>query len=583
MGRNKKGVYYGRIGDFTLSGGYVFYKRLENDTRNNVWTSKVLTGFNDIYNSNEDTVKKELSWANAAKVLRDTGYAEQQKEIKMLESVFGKTIKSNISIADYPKYINTINMLMGLKKQYGNYLRELQEQAGDTKNRRAAGGFRYFESRVVPAINANVRAALSGFTEEQLMSFKPSQFTEIIRSVLEKSIEDAVYKVANEGAGYIGKEVKMWTEIEEGFRNLNQTNRENFINEVISRYDLMRVSKDIGKELRQYYLDKAKGKNKKLNLSTKIKQKMDVNELKGSSIDGFISEFLTSLLTPANKGTGLVFKNNVMRADSVRLLSGYFEADIPDEIIEQANSIMSDDLWEAEQKIEKFTREVLDKTQDIFIVYESSKMYRLSGSFSKRGFHGSSGNIANLGQALYKYGVTTSKLTINIANLVYQTIPGAIKAGEKDNIIEWVKRLIIENIEATLFDDVEFQSTGKGSNDDRVIHILNLNGVQIPLSYYCLAIADAIEQSIKAKKINIGSYVRVSITTPKNILYPEKVNSDKNNQVTDDEGNVLPFPESVFKAWNNQAADAAENSKFSISFLRNFNDLLTKLIENLKI
>ena len=497
----------------------------------------------------------------------------------MLRQVFGASLPDKIEHQDYYMYINTINELIGMKDKYKDYLSELRAQSQDTKNRRAAGGFRYFESRLVPAINENVRAALTGFSEEKLLTMTAEDFTRIIQDVLEKSIEDAVNKVADSDSGYIGK-VKLWTEIREGFRRLNTTNKNNFMNEVISRYDLISVSERIGKQLQQHFATNIMGKkSNKLYLSSMIKTEMNINELKGASLDGFISEFLTSLLTPASKGTGLVFKSNVLKTDSMRILTGNIEAEIPENIIEEGNNLFSKDLEEATEKIENFTRNVLDKVQDGFVIYESSKMYRLSGSFNTRGFHGTTGNLSNLGGALAEYG-TPAKLSYNIANIVYQTIPGALLAGQRKTIIQSIRKMIIENIMAAMFDDIKFQ--GINSNDERVIHMLNLNGVQIPLSYYCLSLADAIRQSLIEKSSSrISDYVVVSISTPKNILYPVKINSTEDTMVKDEKGNPLDFPESVFVGWERQAADAQSNSKFAISFLKNFNNILEDLQKNL--
>ena len=586
MGKNKNGVYYGRLGKLSAENGYVIYKRIKDDNSiNNIWANKIYGGFENIFNSDKNILYNN-SWEAVANVLEQVGKAEYAKEIRMLKEIFGANVESEITWKDYPQYINTINELIGMKDKYKDYLRELEEQSKDTHNRRAAGGFRYFESRLTTTINQNIREILSKFNEEQLLSMTADDFTQIIQSILEKSIEDAVYKVADSDSGYIGK-VKLWTEIRNGFEKLNTINKNNFINEVISRYDLTSVSKKVGQQLQEYFSVNSKEKKKKLTLSKMIKTNMNINELKGASIEGFLSEFLTSLLTPSNKGTGLVFKNNVFKTDSIRYLSIKGEAGIPQDIIEEADNLFSQDLKEAQEKMDAFTREVLDKVQDGFVVYESSKMYRLSGSFNKRGFHGSSGNLSNLGNILQQYGNGPSQLlTLNIANLIYQTIPGAILSDNgtrKKNIINSVKRIIIENIAAALFDDVQFQ--GINNSDERVIHMLNLDNVQIPLSYYCQCIAEAIRDSIESGtgKIVISSYVQVNITTPKSILFPNKINSDDNSRVYDENGNQLDFPESVFVAWEQQREDAERNSSFSINFLRNFNDILKELQDSLKI
>jgi hypothetical protein len=91
-------------------------------------------------------------------------------------------------------------------------------------------------------------------------------------------------------------------------------------------------------------------------------------------------------------------------------------------------------------------------------------------------------------------------------------------------------------------------------------------------------LADAIRDSLIEKSgSQISSYVSVSISTPKNILYPVKVNSTPETTIVDDNGNQIGFPESLFIAWNRQAQDAQANTKFAISFLRNFNNILEEL------
>jgi hypothetical protein len=98
----------------------------------------------------------------------------------MLRQVFGASLPDKIDRKDYYMYINTINELIGMKDKYKDYLSELQAQAKDTKNRRAAGGFRYFESRLVPAINENIRTVLASLSEEKILSMTAEDFTRII-------------------------------------------------------------------------------------------------------------------------------------------------------------------------------------------------------------------------------------------------------------------------------------------------------------------------------------------------------------------------------------------------------------------
>jgi len=156
---------------------------------------------------------------------------------------------------------------------------------------------------------------------------------------------------------------------------------------------------------------------------------MNIGEKKGSSIDGYISEFIPSLLNASlGKGTGI--GSNAFKTDSIELFN--ISADINiDEILKSAANLDpgKEDNSELVNRLDKFTSEVLDKAEEIFVVYDSSKMYRLSGSFSSRGFGGASGNLENLGSAMAKFGGANT-LNETVAHVLYQTIPGAILDGQ---------------------------------------------------------------------------------------------------------------------------------------------------------
>ena len=80
MGRNKNGIFYGKIGNLTLENGYVFYQRILDDTNgdlssNKIWAGKVYAGFNEIVKKNESTLSN-IKLNSVADVLEDTGLAE---------------------------------------------------------------------------------------------------------------------------------------------------------------------------------------------------------------------------------------------------------------------------------------------------------------------------------------------------------------------------------------------------------------------------------------------------------------------------------------------------------------------------
>ena len=56
-----------------------------------------------------------------------TGLAEQEKERRLLSVLGNNNFLQEVSYEDYPKYIEAINLLAGLKGKYRDYLSELKK------------------------------------------------------------------------------------------------------------------------------------------------------------------------------------------------------------------------------------------------------------------------------------------------------------------------------------------------------------------------------------------------------------------------------------------------------------------------
>lgn len=554
-------------GEFSVSGGYVLYDRLKNDA----WMTRFLgvdVSVPALKSLGQQKEKYNLhNWQVVADELMATGLAEQEKEIRLLSVLGNNTFSQGFDYEEYPKYIEAINLLVGLKGTYKDYLNELKAQANDDINQRAAGGFRYFESRLSTAISQGVKESMSSLSAETLISMPYEDIQKYVEDSINKSIERAVEKVANSSPAYLQKKVKIWKEISNGFKKLNSTGKNLFVQTIIDRYGLSDISSKITDWIFNNF-QKPKRKNDLLwGLGSAIKTEMNIGERKGSSIDGYISEFIPSLLNASlGKGTGI--GSNAFKTDSVEFFNIQVDVDI-DQILRNAANLDSgkEDNSELVNQLDKFTSEVLDKAEEIFIVYDSSKMYRLSGSFSSRGFGGASGNLENIGSAMAEFG-GTDKLNETVAHVLYQTIPGAILEGQQAELVEQVKKEIISCITTTFFDDVQFQ--GPNSSKDNVIHMLTLDAVRIPMSFYCIALSKAISQA--AEEMNsstLRDYVNIFITLPDEIKYPAK------EDTMAVEGN---FPGRIYTAWNEQRKEAISQSHFEIHFLRNFQDIIDSLI-----
>ena len=567
-------------GEFSVDGGYVFYTRLKEDN----WINRFL-GVDITTDALENLGKQKEqynlhTWQVVADQLMETGLAEQEKERRLLSALGNNDFNGEIKYEDYPKYIEAINKLVGLKDKYRTYLHEVKAQANDDKNRRAAGGFRYFESRIATAINQGIKESMQNLSQQELIQMPYDQIQKYVEDSISKCIERAIEKVANSEPGYLQEKVKIWKDISDGFKNLNSSSKNLFIQTIMDRYNLNDISSQITDWLFKNFKNPRRKKDLFWGSGTAIKSSMKVNERKGSSIDGFISEFIPSLLNASiGKGTG--FASNEFKSDSVEFFNIRADIDI-DEILNQATFLNpgEKDNSEIVNRMNKFTEEVLDKAEEIFVVYDSSKMYRLSGKFSTRGFGGASGVLENLGVAMAQFGAA-DQLNSNVAHVLYQTMKGAILEGENQKeLIEKVRREIISCITTTFFDDVEFQKPS--SKGDNVIHMLTLDAIRIPMSFYCIALSKAI--SAAADEMNskmINNYINVTIKLPKKIKFPDNP-TEEDEKVVGFEGKK--FPSSLYAAWKAQRQEAISQSTFTIHFLKNFEKIIDGLITgNLKL
>ena len=574
------------LGNFTIEKGYVYYKRLDGDINMMGYKSKIDEAFKN------EQVFDTTSWEKVATTLYNTGIAEQKKEITFFEKIFHVTI-SGITEKDYYSYINTVNQLLGLKKKYGAQLKEVIAQSRDKANHRAAGAFRYFESRLNTCLTKNIRQTFNSLSEQEVLNLTDQKIKNILDNMIQVSIEEALTMIQNQTDFYQGKEIQIWQEAFEGLKQLNSITKNNLIETIISRYKLHNITENISSWLRQTMQTKNKKDYKIKGLHTKIKENIYSGKA-NSSIEGLLEEYVPSIIASAIGGSGTVIgsKSRVSggkgsrdnsAADSVLFFSTTQETVVPDFILENFASLNSADIEDAANEINKLTNEVLDNLDDHFIVYESSKMYRLNGGFSTRGFGGRSGNLSNLGEVLKQYGNSqVSQLTANIANVLYQTMKGAILEGKQDYYIEKTKQMIIETITASLFDDIEFQ--GINSKNDHVIHMLDLEAVQIPLSIYCLKLSEAISKAIDKFSSDllqqnnlIRQYVSVKISgLPQEISFPEPLSTKEFG-----EKNGFKYPQSVYEAWRQQKKDVEEKGKFTIHFLKNFNNILNNLVKDM--
>lgn len=188
-----------------------------------------------------------------------------------------------------------------------------------------------------------------------------------------------------------------------------------------------------------------------------------------------------------------------------------------------------------------------------FIVYTSDKNYSLNSGFTGRGGYsvGEDMKLSTYENVMAKAGQNVS----TFVGAVLQLAEGAVGENEDKEAYEEV---IARNIAYLLFDD--FNAIGAGlTNGVNTLHIMNLNGILVPLSTILYALADSIDKKIAAEPSMV---VKVHIQNQP-ILFPTQ--SEQNDFERDNGAGV---------AWHYQREEALNNTKIATHFMAGLKDLL---------
>lgn len=146
--------------------------------------------------------------------------------------------------------------------------------------------------------------------------------------------------------------------------------------------------------------------------------------------------------------------------------------------------------------------EKISKLNQGFIIYSSDKNYTLNSDFS--GF--SSGNEEKIAPFLTRIYKNDSSLN-TLIGAINQLGEGAM-LEDKEGAFE---RLLAQDVAYMLFDD--YTTIGEADMGGRSIHVMNLNGVMIPLSMILHLLGEAIDAAYIDKNF-IKKIVNVDIKVP---------------------------------------------------------------------
>lgn len=210
-----------------------------------------------------------------------------------------------------------------------------------------------------------------------------------------------------------------------------------------------------------------------------------------------------------------------------------------------------------QSNIAAFTRlgEKLSGLDDGFIIYSSDKNYLLNANFD--GFSvGSTGrNAADFLNSLRSFENNVDTLI----GALQQLGSGAIGDDSK-GVFE---NMIAQNIAYMLFDD--FSTIGVKTPGGKAIHVMNLNGVMVPMSVILYQLAMAIQQAAADAMSGNADFVKVTIKAPSILFKTDKEQFDQ-------------YPGDSAGAWNAQKNYALANTHISARFFKNFRDFVMQYL-----
>lgn len=541
----------------SLSSMYVFYERLKDS--------------GPTYRKTYDTIKRNLrdggkfrnalgsEDVTAAKQLLRLAQNEEKKEKALLRKVYGINVgsgaKDSTASADgAKKIIELLNETMNLKKVYERNVALIK----NTKGQKTVTAFfgTYFgkvwdkyEGKISRKIISQIKKGV------KINSAIENVIDEVMPEIVQEALILQFSANQENGLNKTGKDYSdAYAEVVEAlqkYRGKAATNP--FVQNMCQVYQVDKIKNSIKKRIKESKSKRGVSlmscKQAILGNTRKNKVAMQTAAGQGGLEQEFLENFIFMLQNNKNQGykiEGISSGEKKIKADNI------YTYGIDKDAIEKITKENSLGNYVDNNRAFEILRQRLDKINNSFIVYSSSKLYTLNENFSKRGY--SAGTAIKM-DSFKEIFSNIDKNFVYVVGAILQLGKGAI--GNQENYKEDLSRLLAQDVAYLLFDDTSSIGDFKETTTN-AIHIMNLNGILIPLSFFLYLIYRTITDYTKEK--NLSKLVRVTITTPE-ILYPTQQSQA-----------------GIKNAWDIQRTAALQKDTISIHFLRNFSELIKQYL-----
>ena len=565
---------------FGNGGKYVYYQRLADDEHFKdapmIYMKAMATS--QQYNEIIKNIKLNITAS-----LKAQAAAEKQKEINVLRKISPNVDYESMSPIEL---INQINKLIGLRDRYKDYLKYLRDwyPKKPSKNMSPVVSS-YMSTKIATIINTNYIDDFKDTIGKMIAANGNStDIKKIAENFSNKVIKDFIADTNNitsellaetANTGYtLGEENKIWKEILDQI-NADTSAKTTFITDVMNRFGLRE------KVIKAYDLIHSKDTPAKYKTHKgAMRRAIELTAApQGGYIYEVISGFMQGFAVNSNISTSRISDKGTTDLLTVKVDFDY--QDMVQQKVEELQYGVSDKA-EAVERMTRFTEFLRDNVGEGFVIYGNAKSYRLDRlSDKEKYFQGGTRNIEQLPSFMAQYDIPISEDTVE---LIINTIPGAIL--ENDNTVpEFLTKALAGQVAKLLFDD--WTTIGDQGGSFNAIHVFNLSGITVPLSYLLEKMAEAAEETSEELMANPTSYIQVQFNLPSSIKFQtsqettffiqKNITYDLQKGIKRGRGNGR-----LQQAWQAQSEEALK-STFGINFLSNFNSLLNQLMESLGI
>lgn len=197
-------------------------------------------------------------------------------------------------------------------------------------------------------------------------------------------------------------------------------------------------------------------------------------------------------------------KTNVAKIDNVMSITTNSQSDVN---LDDFANISPRDLRDASHIVNNMLKHPYFDIENLNIVFMTMKDYKFSSIMKSGGFSGGGS------RPIEDASMFASKAGINFGDefylLAYNTMNEAIGQSRQPEIKEAIRNGVMAGVMAMLFDDSESAGVGPGSlGGTNALHIFNLNGINVPASYFLNAYAESLHN---AKQLTSTSMLKVNV------------------------------------------------------------------------